>query len=191
MGHDLTNRIVIITGGSGAIGGAMALAFAKAGARVVIADSRSTGIEDKISNLYGTDRVIFQQVDVCNENSIASLVKAAVDFGGRLDILVTAAGTADTSFGKPKRCHDTDVSVFDKTMEVNVRGLWLCNKYALKQMMSQEPRAPNARGDRTRGWIVNVASVGGYVLRINPQYALDSLEMQIYRFSKHASVHHL
>jgi NAD(P)-dependent dehydrogenase (short-subunit alcohol dehydrogenase family) len=48
---------------------------------------------------------------------------------------------------------------FDATFAVNVRGVWMCCKYALQQMLKQEPRAPNARGEQTRGWIVNAASM--------------------------------
>ena len=56
-----------------------------------------------------------------------------------------------------------DVKDFDRTHAVNERGVWLCCKYALKQMMAQEPREANARGEKTRGWIVNAASMLGLI----------------------------
>ena len=65
--------------------------------------------------------------------------------------------------GMQMRAHEVPVEDFDKTHKVNARGVWLCSKYALKQMMEQEPREPNARGERTRGWIVNAASMLGLV----------------------------
>ena len=61
------------------------------------------------------------------------------------------------------RAHEVDVKDFDKTHAVNERGVWLCCKHALRQMLEQEPREPNARGERTRGWIVNAASILGLV----------------------------
>ena len=74
------------------------------------------------------------------------------------------AGVAvETSQGMSKRAHEVDVADFDKTHSINERGVWLSCKYALQQMLAQEPREPNARGDRTRGWIVNAASILGLV----------------------------
>lgn len=62
-----------------------------------------------------------------------------------------------------KRVHEVDVSDFDKLHAVNERGVWLCCKYALKQMLEQEPREPNRRGEKTRGWVLNAASMLGLV----------------------------
>ena len=90
---------------------------------------------------------------------------------------------AEVGQGMNKRAHEVDVSLtlpisaastnghavhfqvadYDRTHAVNSRGVWLCSKYALAQMLAQEPREPNARGDRTRGWIVNAASILGLV----------------------------
>ena len=61
------------------------------------------------------------------------------------------------------RVHEVPVSDYDRLYAVNERGVWLSCKYELKQMMEQEPREPNARGERTRGWIVNAASMLGLV----------------------------
>lgn len=75
-----------------------------------------------------------------------------------------ATGIAvETGQGMNKRAHEVDVKDFDKTHAVNERGVWLCCKHALRQMLEQEPREPNARGERTRGWIVNAASILGLV----------------------------
>lgn len=61
------------------------------------------------------------------------------------------------------RAHEVDAKDYDKVYAVNERGVWLSCKYALQQMMSQEPREPNARGEATRGWIINTASIYGLV----------------------------
>jgi len=70
---------------------------------------------------------------------------------------------AETGLGMSVRAHDMPTKEFDRTMAINTRGAWLCCKYALKQMLEQEPREANARGEKTRGWIVNAASILGLV----------------------------
>jgi NAD(P)-dependent dehydrogenase (short-subunit alcohol dehydrogenase family) len=61
------------------------------------------------------------------------------------------------------RVHETLTETFDRTMNINVRGVFLGCKYAIVQFLAQEPLAVNSRGDATRGWIVNVASLAGLV----------------------------
>lgn len=158
----LKDRIAIITGGSSGLGQATAIRFANSGARIVIADLQSNGVEEEIRKQHGKAAATYIPCDVTQEASIASMVEEAVLWGGRLDILCNYAGIAiETALGGPARCHTLDTEVFDRTMAVNCRGTWLCCKYALKQMMAQEPREANFRGERTRGWIVNTASVAG------------------------------
>ena len=65
------------------------------------------------------------------------------------------------------RVHEVDSKDYDRLYAVNERGVWLCCKYALQQMLVQEPREPNARGERTRGWIVNAASMLGEISGIH------------------------
>jgi NAD(P)-dependent dehydrogenase (short-subunit alcohol dehydrogenase family) len=69
------------------------------------------------------------------------------------------------------RAHETPIEAFDLIMNVNVRGFMLGCKHALAQFLSQEQLPPNSRGDRTRGNIINMASIGGLVaLRGGPSY---------------------
>ena len=158
----LKDRIALIVGGSSGLGKATAVKFANAGARVAIADLRSSGVEKQIQNQHGEAAATFIPCDVTQESTVAKMIEAVVQWGGRLDILCNFAGIlADHDNGEPARCHTLSTELFDQTLAVNCRGLWLCCKYALTQMMQQEPREPNARGERTRGWIVNTASVAG------------------------------
>lgn len=62
-----------------------------------------------------------------------------------------------------KRLHESETRDFDHTIAVNTRGTYLGCKYAIRQFLKQEPLAKNSRGDRTRGWIVNVVSAAGLV----------------------------
>ena len=61
------------------------------------------------------------------------------------------------------RAHETPTDTWDSTMKVNTRGVFLGCKYALQQFLVQTPLPPNNRGDSTRGWIINVASLAGLV----------------------------
>lgn len=160
----LQGRIAIITGGSSGIGKASAFRFANSGARVVIVDLHSSGVEDAIKQQHGETSAIFIKCDVSQENEVKEMISQAVQWGGRIDVLCNIAGiAAETPKGGygASRCHTLDTEVFDRDIAVNCRGTWMCCKYALKQMMEQEPREPNARGERVRGWIVNTASIGG------------------------------
>ena len=158
----LKDRIAVITGASSGLGKATAIRFANSRARIVCADLRSTGVEDEINSQHGKDRAIFVECNVAEESEIEAMVKSATEWGGRVDIICNYAGVAtETVDGIMYRCHDLPTPLFDKTMTINSRGVWLCCKYALRQMLAQEPREPNARGERTRGWIINAASVLG------------------------------
>lgn len=162
MGDRLKDRIAIVTGGSSGIGRAIALLFAKSGAKIVVADLRSNGVEDEIEKQYGKGHAKFIACNVAEEQQIVDLIRATVDWGGRLDILCNVAGVVlETKYNLQARCHELDVKDFDQTLAINVRGVWLCSKYALQQMLAQEPREPNARGERARGWIINMSSICG------------------------------
>jgi NAD(P)-dependent dehydrogenase (short-subunit alcohol dehydrogenase family) len=169
MDNRLKDRIAVITGASSGIGKATALKFANSGAKIVCADLKSTGTEDEINAQHGKDRATFVACDVTDEKQIENLVKEAVAWGGRLDIICPFAGVAlehrpGASYSdQSTRSHDLDTDIFDKTLAINTRAVWLCCKHALRQFLEQKPRAPNSRGDRTRGWIVNVASIMGLV----------------------------
>jgi len=158
----LKDRIALIVGGSSGLGKATTIKFANAGARIAIADLRSTGVEEQIKEQHGEAAATFIQCDVTQEPNVVKMIEQVVQWGGRLDILCNSAGVLIDHFeGGPARCHTLATELFDQTLAVNCRGMWLCCKYALAQMMQQEPREPNARGDRVRGWIVNTASVTG------------------------------
>lgn len=88
----LKGRIAIITGGSSGLGAATAIRFAEVGARVVVADLKSAGVEKKIQDKHGADSATFVKCDVTQESDIEALVKEAARWGGRVDIACNYAG---------------------------------------------------------------------------------------------------
>ncbi|KAB8346221.1 hypothetical protein FH972_023266 [Carpinus fangiana] len=174
MSGRLHARVAVITGAASGLGRAIALTFAAEGARIVCADLRpdfaaSWGGEagathEVLQRLHGPDSAIFVSCDVSDKVSVKGLVASTVQWAGRLDIMINNAGiSAEGVHEQPLRVHETPLSTFDRTMAINVRGVFIGCKYALAQMMEQEPLPPNDRGDRTRGWIVNMASILGTV----------------------------
>ncbi|GAB7363478.1 hypothetical protein MBLNU230_g3749t1 [Neophaeotheca triangularis] len=166
MDSRLKDRIAIITGASSGLGKATAHLFARHGARIICADLDAGTTVDEITSHHGPSSATFQKCDVTSEPDIQALITAAVAWGGsdRLDILCNYAGIGlESKYPTGVRAHAFETSHFDREMAVNCRGVWLCCKYALRQMLAQEPREANARGERTRGCIVNAASMLGTV----------------------------
>jgi NAD(P)-dependent dehydrogenase (short-subunit alcohol dehydrogenase family) len=146
--QDLKGKVALVTGGSSGIGRATALAFARAGAKVVVANRRSQAGEETVSMIRrsGGDAT-FVKTDVSQASEVEELVKAAVQTYGRLDCALNNAGT-DEGFGP--RLADISEQDFDYQLSVNLKGVWLCMKYELLQMLRQGA-----------GVIVNMSSLNG------------------------------
>ncbi|CZR51289.1 related to dehydrogenases with different specificities (related to short-chain alcohol dehydrogenases) [Phialocephala subalpina] len=174
MPRRLLGRIAIVTGASSGIGRAIALTYAQEGASVMCADISLNASEDEHGKstheviIAGNGKAAFVKTDVTDESQVKALIAESVKVFGRLDIMVNNAGVCSEIFGIASqvgglRVHETTMETFDKTMNVNARGVFLGCKYALAQFLAQEPLPRNSRGDATRGWIVNVASLAGIV----------------------------
>lgn len=92
MDNRLKDRIAVITGASSGLGAATAIRFANSGARVVVADLKSAGIEKEITEKHGKDKAIFVKVDVTKEDEIEAMVAEGARWGGRVDIICNYAG---------------------------------------------------------------------------------------------------
>jgi NAD(P)-dependent dehydrogenase (short-subunit alcohol dehydrogenase family) len=149
MAVPLDRKVVLITGGSAGIGKAAVKLFAEAGASVTFAArgaERGQRVEQELQQA-GLD-VRFVQADVSQAEQVQSLIAQIVEKFGRLDCafnnaaaLVKIARTADFS--------DAD---FEAEVVANLKSVWLCMKYELQHMLSQEPRG---------GVIVNTSSING------------------------------
>jgi len=148
----LAGRVAIVTGAASGIGRASALALARAGAAVVVADLDPAGarrVAAEIETLGGRARA--QPVDVSDPGAVAAMVEAAVDAFGGLDILHNNAAASDPAvIGSDGELVDLDLAVWERTLAVNLRGPMLGCKHAIPRML-----------ERGGGAIVNTSSASG------------------------------
>lgn len=143
----LENRTAIVTGGAGGIGRAIAIGFAREGANVIIASPRDPGkwtpdglpVTEVIRRAGGKAELI--PTDAASWDSIDACVSRTVDKYGRLDIMVMSAAVFNAT-----NILDTTEEDFDALMAVNLRGMFLCSKRAIQQMIKQEPDKVGVRG---------------------------------------------
>jgi NAD(P)-dependent dehydrogenase (short-subunit alcohol dehydrogenase family) len=126
---ELSGKVIVVTGGAQGIGGATARICAERGARVVIADWNGAAAEAHAAALRaeGCD-VIAQQVDVGEPRDVQQLMDVVDERYGRLDVMVCAAGIFRGAFQPPD---ELEIEDFDAVIRVNVRGVYLCSKYAV------------------------------------------------------------
>ena len=155
-GLDLSGRSAIVTGASSGIGRAIAIRFAAAGARVVLADVSETpkeGGEPTLALIEAAGRQAdFRRADVSDWDSVDRLVGETVERFGRLDVMVNNAAVFAS-----KPLLETSAADWERVMAVNLRGVFFGCKRAVQQMVGQEPRA------EVRGRIVNISSQHGMI----------------------------
>ena len=151
--REFAGRIALVTGGSSGLGRATAIAFAKAGAKVSIADIADDGGAETIRIIeQAGGEAIYIHADMRNEADIRMMVEKTVATFGRLDFAYNNAGIS----GGARPDEYWDSAIFDDTFAINARGVYLCMKYEVAQMLTQD-----ADGNGLRGAIVNTASVAG------------------------------
>lgn len=146
MQLDFTNKRVLVTGGTRGIGRAVVEAFLEAGARVAVNGSTNETTDKAVTELDAGDLVVAAPGSVGSIAACESIVAAAVDGLGGLDVLVNNAGIGG---GGP--VEETKEEVFDRVMDINLKGVYFMTKHA----------APHLR--ESSGNIVNVSSVMGIV----------------------------
>ncbi|WP_101759697.1 SDR family NAD(P)-dependent oxidoreductase [Oceanicoccus sp. KOV_DT_Chl] len=129
----LANKIALVTGSGMGIGRAIAIAYAREGASVVVADFNSDAGQETVALIQAQNgNAIFVQSDVSKEEQVAATIKAAIDHYGRLDI---ACNSAAVSRGSGP-IHEYDREVFDHTLEMCLTNTWLCMKYEIPAMLA-------------------------------------------------------
>jgi 3-oxoacyl-[acyl-carrier protein] reductase len=143
----LKGKVAIITGASRGIGSAIARAFSKEGAKVVInynfSEEKATQLAEEIKKSGGEALAI--KADVSKPDEVKQLVKKTVDRYGTVDILVNNAGVLfDKTF------LDASEEIWDKTIDINLKGAYLCSKEVAPIMLKQK-----------KGRIINISSNSG------------------------------
>ena len=145
----LENKVALVTGATSGIGKAAALALGSAGAKVVFSGRREREGEATAALIRNAGaECLFVRSDVSSESDVKALVQKTIETYGRLDCAFNNAGIDPP----PKPLHEQLIEDFDKLMAINVRGLFLCMKYEIRQMLNQGS-----------GVIVNNSSIGGLI----------------------------
>ena len=132
----LAGKSALVTGAAFGLGQAVAMRFAGEGAAVLVTDIDAEAAEALAASIVEAGgRAVAQVLDVSQEDQVSAAVDAAMRHFGRIDILYNNA--AVLLYGKEARAHELTTEVWDRTMDVNLRGAWLCSKYALRCMLEQ------------------------------------------------------
>jgi NAD(P)-dependent dehydrogenase (short-subunit alcohol dehydrogenase family) len=149
MAGQVQGKIALVTGGGSGIGRATALALAREGAKIMIADYAREGGDRtvKLIKEKGGD-ASFVHADVSVTAQVEMMVNKTLETYGRIDIAFNNAGIE----GKVANTILCSEEIFDQTIAINLKGVWLCMKYEIPQMLKQGG-----------GSVVNTASIAGLV----------------------------
>ncbi len=149
MNISFENKIALVTGAGSGLGLATAKAFAASGASVVLADANETAVRSLADELSARGhKTLAIHCDVADDAEVEAMVERTVATFGRLDAAYNNAGVQNII----AEAADASRDDFDRVMAVNLRGVWSCMKFELRQMLRQGS-----------GAIVNCSSIGGLV----------------------------
>jgi len=147
---ELDGKVGLVTGATSGIGRETAIRFAKAGAKVVVSGRREPEGQETVELIRATGSDgLFVKTDVSKASEVEALVQKAVDKFGRLDVAFNNAGIEGVWVPIVRQSEED----WDRTIAINLKGVWLCLKYEIRQMLKQGGG----------GAIVNMASVTGLV----------------------------
>jgi len=150
MPSDLLGKVAIITGGTSGIGRSAAILFAQSGAKVVVAGRREKEGQEVVDAILAAGgQALFVKTDVAKNEDVQALVQKTAERVGRLDVAFNNAGIEGHWVPVAEQTEED----WDRTIDINVKGVWLCLKYEIRQMLKQG----------TGGAIVNMSSVAGFI----------------------------
>ena len=173
MDLKLKDKVVVVTGGGGAIGSAIAMQFGREGAKVVVTGRTIATLSETVKAIEAEGGVAAAVTcDVSSKESCEAMVNEVVAKFGSLDVLVNNAGIN----GGPeyrKKIYDYDDGLWDRIMACDLNGVYYCSKYAIRQMRKQE----------TKGNIINISSVAG-VLPLRLQVGFTAAKAGVINMSR-------
>lgn len=144
-------KVALVTGASTGIGRASATIFARNGAKVVVADVNVAGAQETVDIINKFGEAVFIKTDVSKAAEVEALVNKTVETFGRLDCAHNNAGILFQ--GPDANTTECTEEAWDRLTSINLKGVWLCMKYEIRQMLKQG----------AGGAIVNTSSIGGLV----------------------------
>lgn len=131
---EMKDKIALITGAGSGIGQATAIAFAEQGSFVVVSDANIQAGKDTVGQIFAAGgHAAFIAADVSNDQQVGNLIAQAVAQYGRIDFAFNNAGVTQNSLPLAEQPVDT----YDKVFDVSVRGVWLCMRHEIDQMLRQ------------------------------------------------------
>jgi NAD(P)-dependent dehydrogenase (short-subunit alcohol dehydrogenase family) len=174
----LTGKVALVTGAGSGIGRASALAFADLGARVVVSDVAIDGGEETVALIRESGgSATFIRADVSQAGEVAALIAGTVERYGRLDCAHNNAGIGGGTLGTSQSFSDYPEEAFDRVIAINLKGVWLCLREEIRQMLAQGG-----------GAIVNTASIAGLVGGFGAAYTAS--KHGVIGLTKQAAVEH-
>jgi NAD(P)-dependent dehydrogenase (short-subunit alcohol dehydrogenase family) len=150
MTTELAGKVALVTGGTSGIGRDTAILFAKSGAKVVVAGRREPEGEETVELVRAAGgNGLFVRTDVSKAAEVDALIRKTLEKFGRLDIAFNNAGIEGVWVPMVNQSEED----FDRTININLKGVWLCLKYEIRQMLKQGGG----------GAIVNMSSIAGLV----------------------------
>ena len=135
MGGMLAGKAAVVTGGGNGIGRATALLFAEEGARLLVGDINPAGAEETaaaIRDAGGEASAV--ACEVTDGGQVEAMLDAALEAYGRIDCAFNNAGIAPAHVGNNgRRMHDWSEEGFDRMIEVNLKGVWLCMRGEIRR----------------------------------------------------------
>jgi NAD(P)-dependent dehydrogenase (short-subunit alcohol dehydrogenase family) len=149
MNISFENKVALVTGAGSGLGLATVKAFAESGASVVLADADERAVRSAAEEISARGyKTLAIKCDVAEDTQVEAMVKQTVATFGRLDAAYNNAGVQNIA----AEAADATREDFDRVISINLRGVWSCMKFELRQMLQQGG-----------GAIVNCSSIGGLV----------------------------
>ncbi|MCX6021708.1 MAG: glucose 1-dehydrogenase [Chloroflexi bacterium] len=177
MSGQLAGKVVLVTGAGSGIGRAAALAFAREGARLVVADVHQQSGQETVDLILHDEgcreEAIFVRCDISQAAEVEAMIAQTVEHFGRLDCAFNNAGIE----GSGGALHKYSEEMFNRVLSVNVIGTWLCMRAEIEQMLRQGG-----------GAIVNTASIAGLIASPTSGAAYTASKHAVVGLTKSAAV---